>query len=65
MPILALRHELAVLREYVEGDYNPTRTHLGLGGNAPRPRAREPTPVMTPIAVSVLGGRPHRYERAA
>ena len=56
-------HLERLLREYVAW-YNERRTHFSLGGNAPRPRVREPTPAQDVLARPVLGGLHHRYQRA-
>jgi hypothetical protein len=46
-------------------DYNTSRTHISLEGNAPWPRAGEPTPADELRAAPVLGGLHHTYRRAA
>jgi transposase InsO family protein len=64
--VLALgeQHLEGLLREYVTW-YNERRTHFSLGGNSPKPRAREPTPARMLIATPVLGGLHHAYRRSA
>ena len=61
---LNARHLERVLREYVERYYNPSRPHMSLDGNSPRPRTREPTPADDVVAEPILGGLHHRYRRA-
>ncbi len=61
---LGERHLLQTLRAYA-AYYNASRCHQSLDGNAPEPRAREPTPVEDVVAVPVLGGLHHEYRRAA
>ena len=58
------RHLERLLRDYVAW-YNAGRTHFSLGGNAPVPRVREPTPAREVRSTPVLGGLHHIYERAA
>jgi transposase InsO family protein len=64
--VLALgeQHLEGLLREYVNW-YNASRTHFSLGGNAPQPRTREPTPVRRLSVTPVLGGLHHAYRVAA
>jgi hypothetical protein len=57
-------HLEGLLREFVAW-YNERRTHFALDGNAPRPRAREPTLASRLVAMPVLGVLHHTYRRAA
>ena len=62
--VLGERHLRRVLKEYL-AYYNGSRTHLGLGKDAPEPRvvqARDTGPV---VGKPVLGGLHHRYYREA
>jgi putative transposase len=59
------RHLRRVLREYIDGYYHPTRTHLSLGKDAPIPRPVEPPSMGRVVSLSVLGGLHHRYARRA
>jgi putative transposase len=45
--------------------YHGTRTHLGLQKDSPEPRPIQPPEVGPIIAIPVLGGLHHRYERRA
>lgn len=56
------RHLLRTVREYAEY-YNADRRHRSLGGSASAPRAVALVGVV--VATPVLGGRHHRYSRAA
>jgi putative transposase len=58
-------HLRRVLREYLDGYYHPTRTHLGLGGDAPIPRPVQPREMGQVVAFPIRGGLHHRYERRA
>jgi transposase InsO family protein len=59
------RHLRRLLREYLDGYYHPTRTHLSLGKDAPTPRPVQPPEMGKVVALPVLGGLRHRYERRA
>jgi len=58
------RHLRRVLREYV-AYYHGSRTHLGLGKDAPEPRAIQPRDAGAVVSAPVLGGLHHRYWRQA
>ena len=58
------RHLRRVLREYV-AYYHESRTHLGLGKDAPEPRAIQPRDTGAVVSAPVLGGLHHRYWRQA
>jgi transposase InsO family protein len=58
-------HLRGVLREYIDGYYHPTRTHLSLGEDAPIPRGVQPPEMGNVVSIPVLGGIHHRYERRA
>ena len=58
-------HLRRVLREYLDGYYHPTRTHLALGKDAPIPRPVQPREMGQVVAFPILGGLHHRYERRA
>lgn len=58
------RHLRRVLREYV-AYYHDSRTHLGLGKDAPEPRAIRPRDAGAVVSAPVLGGLHHRYWRQA
>lgn len=58
------RHLRRVLREYV-AYYHEARTHLGLGKDAPEPRAMQPRDAGNVVSEPVLGGLHHRYWRQA
>jgi transposase InsO family protein len=58
------RHLRRVLREYI-AYYHESRTHLGLGKDAPEPRAIQPRDAGTVVSAPVLGGLHHRYWRQA
>ena len=53
-----------VLKEYLDY-YHESRTHLGLGKDAPEPRAIEAQDVGPVASEPVLGGLHHRYHREA
>jgi putative transposase len=63
--VLDERHLRRVLREYIDGYYHPTRTHLSLGKDAPIPRPVQPPSMGKVVSLPVLGGLHHRYERRA
>ena len=58
------RHLRRVLREYV-AYYHASRTHLGLGKDAPQPRRTQGRDGGVVVSASVLGGLHHRYWRQA
>jgi transposase InsO family protein len=58
------RHLRRVLREYV-AYYHGSRTHLGLGKDAPEPRAIQPRSDGPVVSAPLLGGLHHRYWREA
>ena len=60
---LGERHLLRVLREFVDGYYNPSRCHQSLDGDAPMSRPVESRGDV--VSQSILGGLHHRYRRAA
>ena len=60
--VLNERHATKLLREYQDGYYNPWRTHLGLGKDAPEGRQAQS---LEDGAEIVLGGLHHRYVRRA
>jgi putative transposase len=62
--VLGEHHARRILREYV-GYYNRSRTHLSLGKDAPVPRPVQPREAGTVVALPVLGGLHHRYDRRA
>jgi putative transposase len=45
--------------------YQLSRTHLGLGKDAPEPRAVEPPERGHVVAIPQVGGLHHRYQRRA
>jgi putative transposase len=59
------RHLRRVLREYIDGYYHPTRTHLSLGKDAPNLRPVQPPSMGNVVSIPVLGGLHHRYARRA
>jgi transposase InsO family protein len=58
------RHLRRLLREYI-AYYHVSRTHLGLGKDAPEPRAVQPRGMGAVVSEPVLGGLHHRYWRQA
>ncbi len=62
--VLGEAHLRRLLSAYLHC-YHEARPHLGLGRNAPTPRAVEPLSQGKVIAVPCLGGLHHRYARAA
>jgi hypothetical protein len=62
--VLGERHLRRVLREYV-AYYHGSRTHLGLGKEAPEPRAVQSRADGPVVCAPVLGGLHHRYWREA
>lgn len=59
------RHLRRLLREYLDGYYHRSRTHLSLGKDAPIPRPVQPPSMGKVVSIPVLGGLHHRYERRA
>jgi putative transposase len=64
MVVFGERHLRRVLREYV-AYYHGSRTHLGLGKDAPEPRAIQARDAGAVVSAPVLGGLHHRYWRQA
>ena len=64
MVVFGERHLRRVLREYV-AYYHGSRTHLGLGKDAPEPRAIQDRDAGAVVSAPVLGGLHHRYWRQA
>ena len=62
--VLSDGHLRRVLKEYLDY-YHESRTHLGLGKDAPEPRAIEAQDVGPVASEPVLGGLHHRYHREA
>jgi len=62
--VLNERHLRRVLKEYLTY-YHRSRTHLGLGKDAPEPRATQAPDTGPVVAEPVLGGLHHRYYREA
>jgi hypothetical protein len=58
------RQLIRVLRQY-QKYYNASRTHLGIGKDAPDGRAVEAPDIGKIVARPVLGGLHHRYLREA
>ncbi|PYY04510.1 MAG: hypothetical protein DMG69_30075 [Acidobacteria bacterium] len=51
-----------ILRSYLDY-YHRSRTHLSLGKDSPEPRAIQPEPMGSVVALPQVGGLQHRYER--
>jgi len=62
--VLNEKHLRRVLKEYL-AYYHESRTHLGLGKDAPEPRAVQTQDVGPVVSEPVLGGLHHRYFRQA
>ena len=62
--VLGERHLRRVLREYV-AHYHGSRTHLGLGKDAPEPRRIQGRDEGVVVSEPLLGGLHHRYWREA
>jgi putative transposase len=62
--VLNEKHLRRVLKEYL-AYYHESRTHLGLGKDAPEPRAVQTQDVGSVASEPVLGGLHHRYFREA
>jgi len=62
--VLNERHLRRVLKEYL-AYYHGSRTHLGLGKDAPEPRTTQAPDIGPVVAEPVLGGLRHRYHRQA
>ena len=56
------RHLRRVLSSYVDY-YQRTRTHLSLGKDCPNSRLIQPRRVGRVVAIPLVGGLHHRYER--
>ena len=63
--VLNQAHMERLLKEFIKDYYHPARPHQGLRGETPVPQAGAPTGKGELISVPVLGGRHHRYYRAA
>ena len=57
----SLRRTLTSYFDY----YHRSRTHLSLGKDAPEPRAIHPPEMGSVVALPLVGGLHHRYERRA
>ena len=57
----ALRRTLNSYFDY----YHRSRTHLSLGKDSPEPRAIQPPEMGSVVALPLVGGLHHRYERRA
>jgi putative transposase len=62
--VLNAKHLRQLLAAYLEY-YHQARPHMGLGHNAPQPRAVEPPEHGRVIAEPMVGGLHHRYRRCA
>jgi transposase InsO family protein len=62
--VVGEQHLRRILRKYFEY-YHGSRTHLGLGKDAPEPRKRESIDGGKVIALPMVGGLHHRYARRA
>jgi transposase InsO family protein len=62
--ILNERHLRRILTDYLSY-YHKARPHMGLGHNAPEPRAMEPLERGRIVAEPMVGGLHHRYRRCA
>jgi transposase InsO family protein len=62
--VLNQAHLLRILASYF-AYYHEARTHLSLGRNAPIPRMAQPPEQGAVISIPHVGGRHHRYTRAA
>jgi hypothetical protein len=58
------RHLRRILRKYI-AYYHESRTHIGLGNDAPEPRAIQHRDAGAIFSEPVLGGLHHRYWRQA
>ncbi|MDP8238817.1 MAG: integrase core domain-containing protein, partial [Candidatus Hatepunaea meridiana] len=58
-------HLRRILREYVDGYYNTSRTHLSLDKDCPESRPVELPSQGVVVEMPVLGGLHHRYSRKA
>jgi putative transposase len=63
--VLSERHLRWLLRRFVAEYYQPCRTHLSLGKDAPEPRAVEAPESGKVVELPVVGGLYHRYTRRA
>ncbi|MBZ0264205.1 integrase core domain-containing protein [bacterium] len=57
------KHLKRVLRQYIEGYYNVSRTHLSLDKDWPEPRVIETPEMGKIVGIPILGGLHHRYSR--
>jgi len=62
--VMSERHLRQLLSAYLEY-YHRARPHMGLGHNAPEPRAVEPPERGRVVAEPMVGGLHHRYRRCA
>jgi len=62
--VLNERHLRTTLRDYF-AYYHASRTHLGLGKDAPKTREVEPPSCGMIVETPVVGGLHHRYSRRA
>src|SRR5262245_53623403 len=62
--VLNERHLRRLLRAYL-AYYNTTRPHQALGNNSPHPREVQPAARGSIVALPLVGGLHHRYQRAA
>ncbi|MBZ0266242.1 integrase core domain-containing protein [bacterium] len=58
-------HLKRVLRQYIEGYYNVSRTHLSLEKDCPEPCDIETFEMGKIVEIPILGGLYHRYGRQA
>ena len=64
MIILGQGHLKRIMSKYIDY-YNATRPHGSLDGNCPIPREIQGPDQGEIVAIPVLGGLHHRYERVA
>ena len=62
--VFSERHLMRMLRSYFDY-YGESRTHIGLDGETPEGREREPPGQGEVIAIPQVGGLHHRYTLAA
>ena len=62
--VLNERHLRRILSSYITYSHQ-ARPHMGLGNNAPEPRAVEPPECGRVVAEQMVGGLHHRYRRCA
>lgn len=63
--VLGEGHLRRILKAYLEGYYQKSRTHLALAKDCPHPREVEPPEIGEIVAFPEVGGLHHRYGRAA